>query len=365
MGGRLAWGMRPAEIKALTSLRGIAALWVFAFHMRYEVAKLFPGDHRWIDPVLASGFLGVDLFFVLSGMVIGLVYFPRLERFDWSEYAMFVRRRFARIYPAYLVALTLVVLVFLGFHQFDYDYHRPSRFDPGALVESLLMVQSWTYPVKSRWNVPDWSVSAEWLAYLCFPLLVQVTRRFRSSGGIAVAILALLAVNGLALHHIGRGSAMALALPRVATGFGLGVLLYRLRERTEPTSRLWPWAAIIAALCVPALYATSKAHHIDPLIWAPAVFGIVVIGLAVPSAQHRFFTGRAPVYLGTISYSIYLIHDIVLLAARATYNSREMTGSAVPLKFAYLAVITAVVIAAAHVLHRYVESPWRARLGGR
>lgn len=359
--------MRPAEIKALTSLRGLAALWVFVFHLRHEIKKLFPGEHSWADPAIQSGFLGVDLFFVLSGLVIGLVYAPALERPEWSSYTSFVRRRFARIYPAYLVALLLVVLVFAGFQWFEYDYHRPGRFTPGSLIESVLMVQAWTYPARSNWNVPDWSVSAEWLAYLCFPGIAAVVRPLRSRWSVVLALVVVLGANTWALHLIDRdgGSAMALALLRVAAGFCVGVLLYRLRVHLPLRSRAWLVLALVCAAAVPVLYAISKERGIDPLMWAPAVFGVLVLALSGPGAQSRILTSRVPVYLGSISYSIYLVHDVVLLAVRAIYNSREVANSALHVKLAYLAAITAVVIALAAALHRWVETPWRTRLGGR
>ncbi len=336
-----------------------------AFHLRHEVRHLFPGEHTILDPILRSGFLGVDLFFVLSGFVIALNYFRRLEDPSWEAYGSFLRRRLARIYPAYLVALLATLGVVVAFEWLGFEYYRPSRFDPGAFIESVFMVQSWTYPAEAHWNIPDWSVSAEWLAYLSFPAFVWVARRPKNSIGIGLCMAILLGIFGALVLEVGRDSAMELAIVRVAGGFGLGVLLFRAYDRAPPRSAAWLVIALVLLLSVPVAYAASKSAGLDPLVWAPVWFAPVVFGLASPAAQNRLTTNRPVLYLGRISYSVYLIHDVWLLGFRAAWHPRELADAPVAARIGYLTLDLVAIIVLAHLLHRFVEQPWRDRLAGR
>src|SRR6188768_1996982 len=101
---------RSEAIPGLTGLRGIGALWVLLFH--------WAGLRQWgrEAPVLGFGYLGVDLFFLLSGFVLTHVYLRRLS-LDWASYRQFLLLRFARIYPLYasvLLAFAAAILLIPG-----------------------------------------------------------------------------------------------------------------------------------------------------------------------------------------------------------------------------------------------------------
>src|SRR3979490_2903480 len=90
------------EIRSLTGLRGIAALWVVALHLEFTRA-----------PFINNGYLGVDLFFVLSGYVMALNYgWPRMRL---GDYCRFLRKRLARTYPLYVfTAVAAYCLAYFG-----------------------------------------------------------------------------------------------------------------------------------------------------------------------------------------------------------------------------------------------------------
>src|SRR5215468_10370217 len=89
----------PGHIKPLTSLRFIAAIWVLLYHFR---------DHLGLDlgriGLVANGYLGVDLFFTLSGFILAHVYLGEVESGRFA-YGRFLRNRIARIYPMHVAAL--------------------------------------------------------------------------------------------------------------------------------------------------------------------------------------------------------------------------------------------------------------------
>src|SRR5689334_9500963 len=99
------------EIKALTGLRMIAAVWVVLFHFRPMVADASPGFRDALAPVLNCGAQGVDLFFILSGFVLTWNYMVRMGRsFSIRATLRFLWLRLARVWPVYLVTLHLAAL---------------------------------------------------------------------------------------------------------------------------------------------------------------------------------------------------------------------------------------------------------------
>ena len=95
---------QPKGLRALTGLRGIAALWVFLFHAELLTADMTDGSFDFLKMVASAGYLGVDLFFVLSGFVIAYNYADLELHRSVSKFSDFLWKRLARIYPAHLLA---------------------------------------------------------------------------------------------------------------------------------------------------------------------------------------------------------------------------------------------------------------------
>jgi peptidoglycan/LPS O-acetylase OafA/YrhL len=127
----------PGEIRPLTGLRGIAALYVVSYHHRLGVPFSNP-----LTTSLAHGYLAADLFFVLSGFVMALTYSHMFAR-GWSmaAYVRFLGRRAARIYPLYFVA-TLAAFVFILAGALEAPRLAPLG---TALTLNLLLIQAWGF----------------------------------------------------------------------------------------------------------------------------------------------------------------------------------------------------------------------------
>ena len=118
------------EVRALTGLRGIAALYVVCLHYYIPI----PENMR----ILSHGYLAVDLFFALSGFVLAMNYSGKLSReFTLQAYLSFLARRFARIYPLYLFTLTAATAL-VASHLMEL-HANPSR----IFLPNLFMVQNW------------------------------------------------------------------------------------------------------------------------------------------------------------------------------------------------------------------------------
>ena len=156
------------QIRALTSLRGIAAWWVVIFHFR----QLLPANTPAIlQTIAAQGYIAVDLFFVLSGCVITLNYATWFRRPTPRAYANFLALRLARIYPLHVVMMLFYLLTAIVLALASHHPTLGPEYNPTYFLLSLVLLQNWGFTNDTAWNVPAWSISTEWFAYLIFPLL--------------------------------------------------------------------------------------------------------------------------------------------------------------------------------------------------
>src|SRR5690606_21574322 len=102
------------------------------------------------------------------------------------------------------------------------------RLNLGNLLRTLTLTHAWDIPIARHWNVPSWSISAEFAAYLAFPLIALMAARFRSTLA-ALGMIVLLFVALASIKKLGSyGGTMAYGLPRIAIEFPAGVLLHRI-----------------------------------------------------------------------------------------------------------------------------------------
>lgn len=141
------------RVESLNIFRFIAAIIVINFHY----TKLFPG-------FLTAGPEMVTFFFVLSGVVLVLVY-SESENFSSKEFFL---KRIKKLYPSYLIALTAVAAArFIAFHDVSND----------DLLLSLLALQAWFPPHPSHLNLPAWAISVEAFFYLSFPMILYILKK--------------------------------------------------------------------------------------------------------------------------------------------------------------------------------------------
>jgi len=348
------------SIPALTGLRGIAALWVLAFHA-WLLTRALPGDEYSLVGLIArAGYLGVDLFFVLSGFVIAFNYAEyRLHR-SATGYIRFISNRFARIWPVHLATSVLLGLVIVA----SVAIRAPlARIPPiSELFVSLTMMHAWTAPVPKIWNTVSWSISAEWAAYLCFPVIAWLALRLRSKTILVAIVLTLFAGLGLIIESVDYRGTMAYGMHRVAAEFTAGVLLFRLWQLTRRhSSTAWGAAAGLALTTMTlgggateAILGFSKALSVFPVLAAVVVFGLaagdgpLVRGLAAAPLQ----------YLGRISYSLYLAHGPIMRLANAVLAEYGLRGKPGAVLITLSSAIS-ILLLLAHWLYHFVEEPAR------
>jgi len=364
---------RTSRLESLTGLRILAALAVYLSHV--ETYRHAP---KVVKTFQASGYMGVTLFFVLSGFVLSLNYFEKLRRPSGRAIWAYVVARFARIYPLYLVVLVYVIV--------------RTHSDHGAPVTDWLLhvfaLQAWSSDVSVAFglNGPGWSVSVEIFLYACFPLLVLALGRLRTlrallltAAGVALGLLALtawFAASGRGhLPPPDPGSAHRWLYRTPLTrlfDFTLGILAARiyLQTRGRPgVVRAGSPMVVVGGVLILGLMAWP-VHHGSAWSWdlSYAIPGVLVIfGLAV-APLGRLAKGLslpAIVLLGEASYAFYLVHQPLLIPLGAGRWATGLTVSSVAFEVLTLGLVLAVAVG----LHVLVEKPariWirrRARVG--
>ncbi|MEV1294373.1 acyltransferase [Pseudonocardia sp. NPDC049635] len=363
------------EVRALTGLRIVAALWVVAFHFHFTPLAGVAMVNDWLGPLVTQGALGVDLFFVLSGFVIAWTYLEQLgPRLRMRDAGGFVWARAARMWPAYAVVLHLFGVwlvaraVFGGTDEIAYQAVQP-ELGFGDWLEQLLLVQMWTEPYLdgASWVGPTWSISAEWLAYLLFPLLAVVFFRLRNLPFAVLATGSLLCVAPLAAAFLVVGSPYYPYswLVRILGGFSAGVLamlaVRKLRDR--PDARTAASASTVATFTFAALPFVLLAggvvghglHGLTVLLF-PVLVG--ALALADRGPVHRLLSRGPVVHGGRISYALYLVHIPMFEVYWFLSDSGAVPAGGVAGHLIALTVFVGT-LPVAHLLYTLVERPAR------
>ncbi|HEV7167325.1 MAG TPA: acyltransferase [Micrococcaceae bacterium] len=362
---------RP-DIRTLTALRFLAALWVVLFHLQALRHTFLAPVYQMFSPVIANGDLGVDVFFVLSGFIISYTYLDRLgPRFRWRATGDFVWARFARMWPAFALVVGVLGLWFLygtgqqSARAWSLQTQAPDL-SLWGLVKQLLMIHLWFQPGTdgASWFGPGWTVSAEWLAYLAFPLLALVLYRLRRMHPLLALAASVLVLVPTAL--VGPGLPLAgWHLPyewlvRILCCFAAGAfgcLAARNSDRFEASHKLaGPGAALAAAAVVVFLACAGKP---GPGRAAVLAFPLLITLLSLAHGPvRRLLSARWLQYGGRSSYSLYLVHMFFIYLFY--WLNRDWLHGAGPLATDVLAAACLVGIGlATHLLYRYVEEPAR------
>lgn len=366
--------MRTGEIKALSGLRIVAAVWVVLFHFRPWLEVSAPGFRSALAPVINCGAQGVDLFFILSGFVLTWNYLDRMgESFSMKATLHFLWLRLARVWPVYVVTLHLA-LAWIIFTL--YVGHLPSpvadQLSAVSYARQVLLVQLWFQPFfdGSSWDGPAWSISAEWLAYLLFGVVVlaifRIARATRVRGLLWLAVAACLPPT-LLLLATGHFYTPWSWLPRIVMQFTAGALAcaaVRKMQLSEAGQRRAGYlsvvlcAGIIGILYFLDAYPVAKVSDSSGLV--DVLFVPLVASLAVGiGSLPRLLSTRIMVYGGYISFSLYMVHEIVHTAWNWFTAQFEIILTPSWSAKLIMVGVFAVAFLGAVLLYHFVEEPAR------
>lgn len=325
----------------IQGLRALAVLAVIVFHMRSE----------W----LPGGFLGVDVFFVVSGFVVSRVILQRGDNFSWLG---FYANRLRRIVPAY-VTMLLVTALLAAVFLVPEDFGRFEKSMRHALVftsnQHFAEAGDYFAPAVHEWPLlHTWSLAVEMQFYLLLPLLLRLTPRRWLSTVLGVACAAGFAISQWRLTG-GGGDLQPLyyAITARAPEFLMGAWLASVQKPRVAAPAAWrlPVGLLGLALLLSA-FTLLRGEHFSPIasFW-PCLGAVLIMAAEDSTATARWLSQRWLVLIGAISYSLYLWHWPLLALARYVWQDPDLPWpllGAVALSFSLLAWLS----------WRFVEQPW-------
>ncbi len=356
---------RHVRLHSLTGLRFVAALLVFCYHSSLQIPTIAvfgygsTGSH-WARISSNAGAVGVTFFFVLSGFV--LTWSARVN----DTIRAFWRRRLLKIYPNYVVAWLLAMVLFAA-----------STTPAWRAILNLFMLQVWVPDFFTNFSVdpPSWSLGAEAFFYAAFPLLLRLANRIEPSRlkyWTAATFAAIVAAPVLAYAFLSENPKvpgnfdasplqywLVYILPPVRVfDFALGILVARLvltgrwRNIGLVNSALVLVAAYVATMYVPYLYAQRVVCVI------PMALVIAAAAMADSRGKSSFLASRPMRWLGDISFAFYLLHFIVITMvmkyARKLFGEQFFSATA---GVALLVVAVLITVAASQLLYWGFERP--------
>lgn len=350
----------PQRIDNLTGVRAFAAVWVVAVHVNLLG---FPTQeiHGKLGTLINHGPIAVDIFFVLSGLVLSMVYAGVAPaRFTAEWYKRFIGRRFAKVYPLHFLTFALAAaMVVIGRRFGHFPFGTEQEDTLWSAICNVLMLHGLGARMAVDWNGVSWSLGAEWFAYtVLFAPIVFGLRRVQVRWVLlsTAALWAGLFVCYVVFHAYEPNQHAGSRVLRITPEFLGGYALYRwIQARPPQRGDLWTFAGLISLLVL--LYSPLPAL----VLLLPVVLVLLLGAYRGGRWTDRLFGNRAAVLTGEASYSIYMVHMFVVIAARSLLGRTHLVLGG-PSKAAFDLIELCLAIALGFASFRYFEEPLRQRL---
>jgi peptidoglycan/LPS O-acetylase OafA/YrhL len=338
------------HFETLDSMRGVAAVAVVCLHLSSFLAPLS----------VPHGYLAVDLFFGLSGLVLAHAYGARMD--GGIGFGRFALLRIVRLYPLYFAGTMIGILFYLATTRLGARSDFSGAEIGIAIVAALLMLpvpyhlgtKDWLQP----FNVVGWSLFFELAVNL---LLVLVWRRLnRATLGVTILLSGIVLVIQTVAHgHADVGaewSTMAMGVARTIFSFFLGIAVQRL-PRPAVVHSGWAW--LVPALLVPLFLPGPAAGPYYDLLCIMILFPVLIYVGAIVEPRRR----GVAAFLGLISFAIYALHSPLI----PVFNTGFKMGGMILERFAPWSGIALVLlfVVIAWVADIFYDRPVRRWLGTR
>ena len=288
------------KILYLESLRGIAAISVALHH--FSINSILQNNYY-----VKNSYLMVDFFFVLSGFVIAYNYMDKLTNI--KNLINFQIKRFLRLYPLHF----LMLVAFLFKENGIYYFQKVTGIQPNTPVFSINNLESFAHNVflthsfgleRLTYNHPSWSISTEFFTYLIFGIIIMKIKNYKLQlfTFIIAILLCILFLNDF------RSEATYESLLRCIYCFFIGALCFNFFKKIKFTFPVWSqYLFLISSLAL-----VAYGHK----VYTPFVvlsFSLLIMSLvqSQDSLMKKILEKPFLVYLGTISYGVYMIHYLI------------------------------------------------------
>ncbi|HCU85112.1 MAG TPA: acyltransferase [Methylophilus sp.] len=359
---------RKFKVEELESVRGIAALLVVLYHL----PNWNPFIHH-LPIIHGAGFM-VDLFFVLSGFVIFTAYQNKLK--SWSDVARFQFLRFGRLYPVHLLMLVIYLMIETLKYVLQTKFGIASLSKPpfeennfyAFLREFFLVKAFWPNETAMTFNSPAWSISAEFYTYLIFAVITLYLNKIKT---FVFPLISLICISALFLYQPEHYNFMLRCLAGFFTGC---TVAYFILKHGHADGALLPVftipLSIVLILSVTIL--ASGFYGYGLIIYPASALLIAGILLTPDNIFKRYLSKTWLIWLGTVSYSLYMSHGAVLWfynqVIRVAFHHPEVvirgistpqftTGQSILLSIIYLMICFTL----AQLMYSYIEKPFREK----
>lgn len=338
------------HIRYLDGLRGIAILLVIMVH----TSQIVTGLPTPVRNLAFYGVRGVQLFFIVSGLTLTISH--RGKAFHLANFAA---RRFFRIAPMFYLGAVLYVVLGL----FTHLRFAPQNPTWGEMLATLTFVHGWSIEANNKIVPGGWSIAAEAMFYILFPILLRFSMRPRRFALVVFATYIVAGMTYFGLRRFLPGDPALIQtfalnfwlcqLPAFASGCWIasGIGGSRLSRRN---------AGLVAAAAVAAMVVDSQLRGHSNLLVSILLLSIFV--RAVTDARPGFLEGKVMPLIGEISFSLYILHFMVVaLLALIARPVEQALGWAPTFLLFYLTTVAAAG-ALAYTSFRWIETPF-IRLG--
>ncbi|AWH48181.1 acyltransferase [Stenotrophomonas sp. SAU14A_NAIMI4_5] len=347
------------RLQFLDALRGLAAVYVVLFHVQSMPSPALPLGSAWL-PVVQMGGSGVALFFVISAF--SLCYTMPRHQASGTPLLSFYLHRFLRIAPLFYVLLA-------------FSLFRDGRgAHAGHAWSEIAANVSFTFNLFPGWEAgivwASWAVGVEMLFYAIFPALYVLAGSARRAWMLLLGLLGLVVMAWAG--WLGPRAAASLGdygWLRHAPVFVMGLVGFHafgaLAGLPRQRARRWGHGLNVAGAALLVLAAVAPWWTgAGPWQWQLAGLGYLSLLLGFSQCPPRGLVNRATAWLGTVSYSLYLGHPIIIALLGPVFARvlAQMDGSAGYLACAVITLVVALPLAA--LGHRVIEAPM-IRLGKR
>lgn len=333
-------GEQPQRLVFVDALRGLAAMWVVVYHLfeAKHVANLELLLPKWAGQFIHLGYVGVAIFFVLSGFVIA--HSVAGQRVDAAYVGWFVMRRSVRLDPPYWASILATIAI--GAHA-----ELPSW---PALLAHVLYLQDLLHfkPISPIY----WTLCLEIQLYLVFALLLGMAHRFRSSSTDRRSLLIIFAAAAVVAAAFPVGLVYEQTLPaglflRKWYTFLVGAFACWAVDGTIGRSLFYAYAG--------PLFADALGNHNADAIVSTAS-GALLLEVGRAGRLRDWLNWRPLQFLGRISYSLYLLHGPIT-AVTLRYTLYRLTPRTASWELLWLMVVLAANCIGAWIFWRLVEKP--------
>jgi len=366
---------KTAYLSSLTSLRGIAALLVILFHFDVVFSRLAAPDSPFF---IRKGYLWVDFFFLLSGFIIMHVYGKSFSNgLNFQNFKQFMRARFARIYPLHIFSFLSVIALFIWYRgHYELNAIDKINFDLKAIPTNLLLLQSMGFHKYLSWDTPSWSISTEWWMYVAFPFVLVPFRKVVAWKKRAVLLFIIIGYLFI-IYYLYPLSKAASPFPsaeknylldvtydygffRCFLGFLFGMLLYEFYRIKWGYSYLKKSGALLLSTAIIFVALSLKIPDIITVM----IFGSIILMSAYTEGAGKLFLNLKPlVFLGDISYSLYLMHmPLLFLMLFLAKKYPMMISTSLAVSWLYFLAYLASVMIISTLTYNFVEVPMRKRI---